>query len=161
MKAEDLGLLPRLLERLHELQHLCKVAGLRTAFPQDCGLRASLKQWEKFYKGRKKLPDGRWVPVDPVKRTGIVTNAPPDKAPHCRHVDHDGSEGAAGFDLAVVVGERIPWNPTDFGYDQWTVLGHLGERAGLTWGGRFTTIADLDHFELPDFRELTFKDDPT
>lgn len=159
MIPENLHLLPRLAARIEELLLRAHTEGIQTAFPHDSGLRATAKQWEKFKQGRKQLPSGLWAPIDPVHRHGIVTNAQPSKAPHCRHIDFDTTEGSAACDVAIVVGEKIAWNKGDPGYDQYPVLGHLAKRCGLAWGGDWVHLADLDHFELPEFRELEFKED--
>src|SRR5216684_823085 len=118
------------------------------------GLRTEIKQWADFQKGRI-IKNGIWVPLDPVHHTGIVTWATPDKAPHCPHRDYDGAVGSCALDMQTVVNGKIAWNEGDPGYDRYPELGQLAEdKAGLAWGGRWGKIADLDHFELPDWRAL-------
>jgi len=44
------------------------------------------------------------------------------------------------FDIAItkIIAKRSDWNK----------IGAIGKSLGFTWGGDFTTILDLDHFEL-------------
>lgn len=39
---------------------------------------------------------------------------------------------------------------------RWARFGELAESYGLTWGGRWTSIVDRPHVELPDWRAQTF-----
>jgi peptidoglycan LD-endopeptidase CwlK len=46
--------------------------------------------------------------------------------------------------------DKLQW---DAGDPVWQRLGALGESLGLVWGGRWTTLRDMGHFELPASRE--------
>lgn len=151
----SLQLLPRLGGLIDLLQDQAANHGIQTAFGPDAGIRSSKRQWDLFRRGRKQV-GSIWVPADPVRRVGIVTNATPEHAPHCCHVDHDTTRGSAACDIWVVINEKPALRVGDPGYGSYVDLGHLGEQLGLVWGGRFKTIpgGDLDHFELAEFREL-------
>jgi D-alanyl-D-alanine carboxypeptidase len=57
---------------------------------------------------------------------------------HSAHLD------GRAFDIDVV-GYRRDDVPLSF----WNELGPLGESIGLRWGGRWRTLVDLGHFEVP------------
>lgn len=154
MKLEDLDLLPRLYTLVDILQQRMQQSGIATGFGPNAGARSSRKQDLLFQQGRRQLPTGIWVPSDPVGRTGIITNAIPQKSPHCRHIDHDGSIGSAAADIWIMVDDHPALTKYDEGYELYGEMGRVGESIGLVWGGRFHTLHDMDHFELYDFRSL-------
>lgn len=154
MSEIAIGALPRLATLIRTLQDEAYRHGISTALARDGGLRSAAKQMHLFEQGRRCTEAGLWVPIDPVTRAGIVTNATPDKAPHCPHIDHDGSVGACAQDVWIIVDEKPALRPNDRGYGLYQTLGRIGEGLGLVWGGRFHSIADVDHFELADWREL-------
>lgn len=145
------GLLPRLQRKALEHERLCKQDGVEIAFTFDGGRRSVEFQQHLFQRGRT-LQNGVWV------KTGrVVTNAMPGKAPHCPHVDEDGSVGGAAYDVAVVLPsgkltleENGKTHPAYF-----DVIGPRAEQLGLVWGERFGSIKDTDHFELADWRSLS------
>jgi len=147
-----MSFLPRLFDLITNLRSSAYAAGIETVIPPNGADRSSQEQWLLFQKGRM-LKNGIWIPIDMEHHSGIVTNATPSKAPHCIHVDYDGSTGAAACDVAVIVNGNIAWKPSDPGFGQYALLGRLGESEGLVWGGRWK-LADLDHFELDDWRSL-------
>lgn len=65
---------------------------------------------------------------------------------HSRHQD---GRAIDLVPLAVYVeatgGTKLDW---DTSHPQWAQLGTIGERLGLTWGGRWKTPHDPGHFEL-------------
>ena len=74
-----------------------------------------------------------------------VTNAMPDKAPHCR---------GAAYDLCPLVNEKPAWDRLDL----FQAIASFAP-PGLTWGGSWK-FRDLPHFELPNWRDLPLKDTP-
>jgi peptidoglycan L-alanyl-D-glutamate endopeptidase CwlK len=90
------------------------------------GLRTSLEQ-QKLY------DQGRTTPGP------IVTKAKPGISWH--------NYGLA-FDVAVLKDGKATWPNDNF---LWNRIGMVGKTVGLQWGGDFTTIKDLPHFEFhPD-----------
>lgn len=91
-------------------------------------------------------PQGEWVVVD---RKAIVTKAPPGSSAH--------NYGAA-FDICFNAANPYPDPETPAGKNLWQIVGAIGERIGLNWGGplgagdRFTF--DCPHFERRDWRTL-------
>jgi peptidoglycan L-alanyl-D-glutamate endopeptidase CwlK len=56
------------------------------------------------------------------------------------------------FDIAIMVNGKILWNPSldadGDGIAEYTEAGIIGEKVGLTWGGRFIGKTDAPHFEF-------------
>ena len=100
------------------------------------GLHMGLRSWEtqeKLYaKGRKKKADGTWIVVNDKE---IVTNALPGKSWH--------NYGLAGDIVFKTSTGKWTWAKTN----PWHKLGEIGEKHGLTWGGRWKTIFDGPHFQ--------------
>ena len=65
----------------------------------------------------------------------IVTNAKPGQSAH---------ETGNAFDAAPFVNGKIDWNSNLF-----DTMGPIGESVGLVWGGRFKSIVDKPHYQLP------------
>ena len=137
MKREDL------IAQLHpQLQPLAithaqraEAAGISIVF--TAGFRSPAEQEALFEKGRT-LANGVWVTTDPH---GIVTNATPDHAPHCRR---------AAYDLVPIVNEKAAWDRLDL----FAQLGAIGKSLGLVWGGDWPKLKDMPHFELAGWRLL-------
>lgn len=80
----------------------------------------------------------------------IVSNAPPG---------HSWHNFRRAFDVAFYTNGALTWT------GPWHVVGDIGRKLGLLWGGDFTTIADRPHFEYhPDItlemaraRDMTLK----
>lgn len=51
---------------------------------------------------------------------------------------------ARAIDFAVLVHGKLTWDE-----DEYATVGHLAESKGLVWGGRFLTLHDACHVELP------------
>lgn len=51
---------------------------------------------------------------------------------------------ARAIDFAVLIGGKLTWDE-----DEYATVGHLAESKGLVWGGRFLTLHDDCHVELP------------
>ncbi|PFP10205.1 peptidoglycan-binding protein [Bacillus thuringiensis] len=71
---------------------------------------------------------GRWKPGKKV------TNARGGESYH---------NWGLAFDAAPYENNSIPWGDIK----KFKQMGYIGEKLGLTWGGRFTTIVDYPHFE--------------
>jgi peptidoglycan L-alanyl-D-glutamate endopeptidase CwlK len=66
----------------------------------------------------------------------IVTNAKPGQSAH--------EAPGCAFDAAPLINGKIDWNSNLF-----DTMGPIGESVGLVWGGRFKTICDRPHYQLP------------
>lgn len=103
------------------------------------------EQLHLWAKGRA-FRDGEWVVVN---RKEVVTKAPPGSSAH--------NYGAA-FDICFNSANPYPDPETPEGRNLWQIVGTIGERLGLNWGGprgdndRFTF--DRPHFERRDWRTL-------
>jgi peptidoglycan L-alanyl-D-glutamate endopeptidase CwlK len=132
------GLLPELaaLARLHLGR--CSARGITVALTS--GWRSPMEQIALYAKGRARTPTG-WVVTD---QRVIVTNALPDKAPHCR---------GAAYDICPIVAERAAWDRLD-------LFQAVADAAppGLVWGGSWPRFKDLPHYELPSWRSLPLKE---
>lgn len=54
------------------------------------------------------------------------------------------------FDVAPVINGGLTWTPPA---GVWAKIGAAGKANGLTWGGSFTTLTDLPHFELSGWKD--------
>ena len=114
---------PSIQNRAREL--LARAWALGVPLVVTSGLRPNEEQARLYAQGR-------------TAPGAIVTNSPPGSSWH--------NFGLA-FDVAPLKpdGSGRPYWPEDDAL--WTRVGQAGEAAGLTWGGRFTTIKDRPHFE--------------
>jgi hypothetical protein len=126
------------------------------------GLRTAERQWTYFQKGRRArrpgesgvlIPGkGTWVPIDPVKRTGIVTNADGFVKLSNHQAKADG-RGYAADCVFLIDGPDLDRDLDDpsWGDDHpWHVYGTLVEHLGggkVRWLGRGPTLKDMPHIE--------------
>lgn len=108
-------------------------------------------QFEHFKKGRHLSADGMtWVPNDPARKTGIVTNCDGYKV-KSRHNYFP----AQAFDVCVDIdpgpGKVASWRNADY-----AALGPICARHGLVWGGDWNgnglpdeKFVDAPHIEQP------------
>lgn len=103
------------------------------AFLQDCeaaGLSVRVTHTLRTMDEQAHLyAKGRSIPGS------IVTNAKPGQSAH--------NYGMA-FDICF--NGKSPW------VGPWDMVGTIGERIGLAWGGRWKKIVDRPHFERPDWK---------
>jgi peptidoglycan L-alanyl-D-glutamate endopeptidase CwlK len=127
-KASNRPIPKKLLLCKPELQQLaikfmdaCEALGIKVCITY--GVRTYQEQADLYAKGRTK----------PGK---IVTNAKPGTSKH---------EIGEAFDAAPL-GEngKIDWESPLF-----DTMGPIGESVGLVWGGRFKSICDRPHYQLP------------
>lgn len=128
------GLVPDLVPLAKAHRERCERAGLHLVFL--CGARTWAEQIALFEKGRTRTAGG-WIVTD---KKLIVTHAHPDDSAHCHGAAYD----AAPLDQH----EKIDWTRTDL-FEAAAKLAPLG----LVWGGTFSGLKDLDHWELPSFRK--------
>lgn len=73
--------------------------------------------------------------------------APGKKVTWTRHSRHT---QRTAFDIAILVNGKLVWNPTldadGDGVAEYTEAGLIGEKVGLTWGGRWSN-PDAPHFQ--------------
>lgn len=136
------------LATLEEMERLgfamCVLAGARTA----------AEQFELYKKGRK-LEAGVWVPIDPVKRTGIVTNADGFEKLSNHQVKPDGWGHAVDCGFLVDGADRDgEFETLTFDDDRpWKLYGEMAKALGgsgvpIVWGGDWKSIYDGPHLEL-------------
>lgn len=133
------GLLPELAAKAREHRVRALSRGIEINF--TAGARTSTEQTMLYALGRKRDLSGIWHVEDPSK---IVTNAMPDRAPHCR---------AAAYDIVPLVNKRSAWDRLDL----FAELGRIGKELGLVWGGDWPKLKDMPHFELPNWRALPLR----
>jgi len=125
------------------LLHLARCERRGVAVLVTSGWRSPIEQMNLFSRGRCLNPvTGVWVVSDQAQ---VVTNAMPDKAPHCR---------GAAYDFCPLVDERPAWGRLDL----FQVIADCSVGLGLTWGGSWLKIKDMPHFELPTWRDLPIKE---
>ncbi len=148
MPAADLaGLLPPLVDAFTRTRARCASAGIDLR--EVDGFRSPMKQIANFQKGRAFDPEHGWHVVDHAL---VVTNALPAQAPHCRGAAIDGMIFENGKPLTM--DPHLPAAEAARQLLMYTRAGEIGESEGLVWGGRFKSIKDYDHFELPGWRDL-------
>lgn len=137
------------LEVYRKAKSLADVAG--------CGIyvasayRSPERQWELYKRGRKK------VGVDWVRVPGgrVVTNAQPDKTPHC--ATRNGKPSALAIDIALTEERdgKLQWL-TDYDV-RWSIIPTavaLTAPDKLQSGAFFRTIRDYPHVEWKEWRSL-------
>ena len=146
------GLALRLQPLAQQLLAQARAAGLAPMIPSTGGARTAAEQLGLYAKGRHHDDSGRWVYDDPSHHAGTVTNALPADAPHC----HRGA-----VDVLLLEGGKVLTMSATLPADEmarqlglYCQLGAMGESLGLVWGGRWKSIHDYPHFELPEWRTL-------
>ena len=137
VEASDAAILAQLHPTVRvmnrELLIKSKQAGLRIGI--HMGGRAIELQNSLYRKGRK-LENGIWLPIDPIHRTGIVTNAPGGLSWHNYFCATDDV-----MDGSPKPGYQYTWNghidANKDGRNDWDQFGEIAESVGLTWGGRW------------------------
>ena len=111
-------------------------------------VRTADEQFVLFKKGRIQV-NGIWVPIAPVNRMGIVTNAD-GFVKLSNHQPKDDGLGRACDCVFLVDGpdrdnelDTPSWNEAH----PWLAYGHIAEALGLRWLGRGPTLRDLPHIE--------------
>lgn len=150
--SKDLNLLnPRLQYQFQLLQGRAKEKfGLTIICTQT--LRTEAEQNALYAQGRKTLDEvnncrkiAGMSPITDAQNKGRVTNA--------EHANQSWHGFGLAFDIAVVSpdGKHIIWDKTaDWnadGIDDWTQVGSLADDIGLEWGGNFTSITDVPHYQ--------------
>jgi peptidoglycan L-alanyl-D-glutamate endopeptidase CwlK len=106
------------------------------------GLRTPEQQEALYAKGRT-IPSG--IDVGPHLPLGrVVTNAE-----HAEDTPH-GRGGAV--DLCPVVHGIWQWEAAE----KFRELGELAEAHGLVWGGRWASLRDMGHIQLPHWHDLPY-----
>lgn len=101
-------------------EHLRLLAERGLDFRITSGLRTFAEQQALYDQGR-------------TKPGAVVTNAKPGSSWH--------NFGVA-YDLTLFVADKPVWES-----EAYDIAGTLGERLGLSWGGRWKSIVDRPHFE--------------
>lgn len=104
-----------------------------------CTHRSREEQFALFCKGRRQRADGSWV-IDEDPKTSIVTSCD-----GLRILSKHNSYPAAAIDFAVILpGGKVSWDPREY-----EPVGVLADQRGLIWGGRWKTLKDYPHIEVP------------
>lgn len=130
------------------------------------GVRTADEQFKLFQQGRRlgaitepgafQVGDkGIWVPIDPVRRTGIVTNADGFIKPSNHQPKADGRGRAVDCVFLIDGPDRDGEleTPTWAADQPWHVYGTMGEHLGrgkIRWLGRGPTLVDMPHLEWID-----------
>lgn len=103
-----------------------------------CTLRGDLEQAALYASGRS------------IKGE-IKTNAKPGQSAH----NPDATMKASAFDCCPLRFGKPAWNSaTTDDKRLWTRMGEAGERAGLSWSGRWTgALKEMAHFQNPNWRK--------
>jgi hypothetical protein len=106
----------------------------------DGGLRTDATQARIYARGRSTPGEPPYTATRPLGRT--VSNA---------QTARETAHGHAGaLDVAPYIGGAIPWGDLD----KFRTLGAFGKARGLVWGGDWTSLVDMAHLEVPDWRGL-------
>lgn len=115
---------PELAKRIVQLEEVLGKQDPPIQFEVVQGLRTFAEQDALFAKGRTK-PGPK------------VTNARGGQSNH--------NYGLA-VDIAPLKGGKIDWSVKN---PAWKIMGLEGRKLGLEWGGDWTTLVDMPHFQLP------------
>jgi peptidoglycan L-alanyl-D-glutamate endopeptidase CwlK len=143
-----MGVHPMLREKVQRIMASLETLG----FPMmvSAGVRTASEQFVLFKKGRRLETDsGLWVPIDPVKRTGIVTNVD-GVIKRSNHQPKADGLGRACDCVFLVDGPDHDDELDTPSWDEshpWLVYGHAAEALGLRWLGRGPTLRDMPHVE--------------
>lgn len=116
-----------LLHSLHPYVEILakKFLELTTANGLDVRIYSTFRSWSEQ---DRLFSLGRW------KAGNKVTNARGGESYH---------NWGLAFDAAPYENNSIPWG----NIKKFQQMGYIGEKLGLNWGGRFTSIIDFPHFE--------------
>jgi len=143
VSKDPMDLIPELQERWERLRAIFTVEFPGYDLRLTCTHRPPEIQLELFMKGRRHLPDGRFVVID---RDAVLTNKD-----GFRNLSLHNHYKARAFDVAIVntLRNRAIWvtneNPVP---EQWRRLVALGKEVGLFNGGVWSNPSDWPHFEL-------------
>lgn len=139
-RIEDLH--PAVRGKALEFLRRCAESGIDVLI--TCTYRSNAEQAELYAQGRTK----------PGRK---LTNAKPGQSKHNHTVD--GLPASLAFDVVPLrhgkpvwgtSGNGIDSDPTDDDRDDlelWQRVGAIGEAAGLSWAGRWTSFREFPHFE--------------
>lgn len=103
-----------------------------------CTYRSPAEQFALFQKGRLQTESGLWI-LDADPATQIVTNCDGRRG-RSKH-NHQPS---SALDFCVLIAGKVSWHAAEY-----EAAGAIGERLGLVWGGRWSSIKDYPHLEMP------------
>jgi hypothetical protein len=146
------GLALELQPLARELLRRARLEGLDPVIPATGGARSAADQMRHWSQGRHHDATGRWAYDDPEHHRGVVTNALPERSPHCHRAAVDVELLERG--RVLTLGPELAPAERARQLALYSRLGQIGEELGLVWGGRFTSIHDFDHFELKVWRDL-------
>lgn len=149
-------LLPQVKIKLEELERLAEGNDIHFIVTQT--LRLQEEQVAYYAQGRE--------PLERVNELRKIAKLPPITEAENRNIitraktvwDSYHAYGRA-FDVAVVSptgkidwGEDTDWDSD--GVSDWVELGKLGESIGLEWGGSFSSLRDLPHFQYRERKTI-------
>ena len=140
---------PEVKAKLEQLETLAEEKGLFFIVTQT--LRSEEEQLAYYAQGREDLDEVNRLrgiaglsEISEQENRNIVTKA--------KTVWDSFHAYGLAFDIAVLNnnrhidwGEDADWNSNNV--SDWTELGELGESIGLEWGGNFSSLRDLPHFQ--------------
>lgn len=140
------GLHPTLVMKVTQILNAMEALDLLMGVTD--GVRTVVQQQALYAQGRTKQPDGTWV-----KTGSTVTNCDGVIKPSNHQAKADGFGHAV--DCAFIVdlnadgqaelNEPFTWDA----HRAWACYGAMVEAMGLVWGGRWQSIVDLPHAEMP------------
>lgn len=143
-------LIPNLKSKLEELESLAEQNSLHFIVTQT--LRSQEEQAAYYARGRLFLEEVNNLykkaglsPISAEENKKIVTKA--------KTVWDSFHAYGRAFDVAIVNSSgKVDWDDAadwnSDGISDWVQLGKLGESIGLEWGGNFSSMPDLPHFQL-------------
>lgn len=133
-----IGVHPVLVEKVARILDAMQALGFEMGV--TAGVRTVAEQQALYAQGRT-------APGDVVTNADGITH----KSNHQPHDDGFGHAVDCAFildlnaDGIVQLNEPFTWDA----HRRWSLYGAMAEALGLTWGGRWQSIVDLPHVELP------------
>jgi peptidoglycan L-alanyl-D-glutamate endopeptidase CwlK len=142
-------LLPEVKAKLEELETLSELNKIHFIVTQT--LRSEEEQQAYYAQGRESLDTvnefrkiAKLPPITERENKSVITRA--------KTVFDSFHAYGMAFDVAIINSsgkvdwsEDADWNSD--GISDWVQLGKLGESVGLEWGGNFSSLRDLPHFQ--------------
>jgi peptidoglycan LD-endopeptidase CwlK len=135
---------PGLREKVIRLA--ARLSARQMSFLITDGVRTFQEQDKLYHQGRKPV-NGKWIPIDPVHQTDIVTNAPSGLSNHNYGLAIDSYPVISGRVYTDIPKKASTEFRQRFMAIQ-TAIGEEGEAVGLFWGGRWTHPYDPPHLQL-------------
>lgn len=147
-------LLPQVREKLEQLENLAEQNNIHFIVTQT--LRSQEEQAAYYAQGRESLDVVN--SLRKVAKLSPIQNSENKIITRAKTVWDSFHAYGRAFDIAIIHNNKVDWNENadwnDDGISDWVQLGKLAESIGLEWGGNFSSLRDLPHFQLREGKTI-------